>query len=797
MTIKDLEINETAVVKTVGGSGALRQHFLDMGVIPGTRVTLIKFAPMGDPLEIRLHSYELTLRVADAAQIEVEHVKDEETSSNTGTNTQGSPDEKTSAQKPKSANYHKEHPGLGEGGKYHEKETENPLPKDKTLTFALAGNQNCGKTTLFNQLTGANQHVGNFPGVTVDQKSGAIKGRPNTLVTDLPGIYSLSPYSSEEIVSRSFILEQKPDCIINIVDATNIERNLYLTMQLMTLETPVVLALNMMDEMHGNGGSVDINVMEDFLGIPVVPISAAKNEGIHELVNHAVHIAQYQEKPANNDFCLENENGGALHRCLHAIMNLIDDHAKAAAIPVRFAATKLVEGDADIMKALKLSTNEQEMLEHIICQLEEERGLDRAAAIADMRFSFINKLVAAAVKKPHESRERERSRRIDKFLTGRYTAIPAFIGVMALVFFLTFNVIGAWLQELLETGIDALTGVVDTALSAWNVNPTLHSLVIDGVFAGVGSVLSFLPIIVTLFFFLSLLEDTGYMARVAFVMDKLLRKIGLSGRSIVPMLIGFGCTVPGVMASRTLPSERDRKMTILLTPFMSCTAKLPVYAFFSAAFFPKYSGLVMVGLYFLGIIIGILIALLLKNTAFKGEAVPFVMELPNYRMPGLKNVVQLLWEKAKDFLQRAFTIIFLASIIIWFLQTFNTKLNMVTDSHDSLLALIAGFIAPVFAPLGFGDWRISTSLFVGFIAKESVISTLSVLVPTEAALFTILTPTAAASLLVFCLLYSPCVAAVASIKRELGAKWALFVVLGQCAVAWIAALIVKLISLAF
>ena len=797
MTIKDLKTNETAVVKAVGGSGALRQHFLDMGVIPGTHVTLIKYAPMGDPLEIRLHSYELTLRVADAAQIEVEHVKDEETSSNTGTHTQASRDEKPSAQNPKSTNYHKEHPGLGEGGKYHEKGTENPLPKEKTLTFALAGNQNCGKTTLFNQLTGANQHVGNFPGVTVDQKSGAIKGRPNTLVTDLPGIYSLSPYSSEEIVSRSFILEQKPDCIINIVDATNIERNLYLTMQLMTLETPVVLALNMMDEMHGNGGSVDINVMEDFLGIPVVPISAAKNEGIHELVNHAVHIAQYQEKPANIDFCLENENGGALHRCIHAIMNLIDDHAKAAAIPVRFAATKLVEGDADIMKALKLSTNEQEMLEHIICQLEEERGLDRAAAIADMRFSFINKLVAAAVKKPHESRERERSRRIDKFLTGRYAAIPAFIGVMALVFFLTFNVIGAWLQELLETGIDALTGVVDTALSAWNVNPTLHSLVIDGVFAGVGSVLSFLPIIVTLFFFLSLLEDTGYMARVAFVMDKLLRKIGLSGRSIVPMLIGFGCTVPGVMASRTLPSERDRKMTILLTPFMSCTAKLPVYAFFSAAFFPKYSGLVMVGLYFLGIIIGILIALLLKNTAFKGEAVPFVMELPNYRMPGLKNVVQLLWEKAKDFLQRAFTIIFLASIIIWFLQTFDTKLNMVTDSHDSLLALIAGFIAPLFAPLGFGDWRISTSLFVGFIAKESVISTLSVLVPTEAALFTILTPTAAASLLVFCLLYSPCVAAVASIKRELGAKWALFVVLGQCAVAWIAALIVKLISLAF
>ena len=802
MTIKDLEINESAVVKTVGGSGALRQHFLDMGVIPGTQVSLVKFAPMGDPLEIRLHSYELTLRVADAAQIEVEPVKKtsaKEAQALAAETSQLGKSEKTAQTEQKTPLHtqHKEHPGLGEGGKYHEKGTENPLPKETTLTFALAGNQNCGKTTLFNQLTGANQHVGNFPGVTVDQKSGAIKGKANTIVTDLPGIYSLSPYSSEEIVSRSFILEQKPACIINIVDATNIERNLYLTMQLMTLETPVVLALNMMDEMHGNGGSVDINVMEDFLGIPVVPISAAKNQGIDELVNHAIHIAQYQEKPASNDFCLENENGGALHRCIHAIMNLIDDHAKAAAIPVRFAATKLVEGDPAVMEALKLSQNEKEMLEHIICQLEEERGLDRAAAIADMRFSFINKLVAAAVKKPHESRERERSRRIDKFLTGRYTAIPAFIGVMALVFFLTFNVIGAWLQGLLESGIDALTAVVDTWLGTLNVNPALHSLVIDGIFAGVGSVLSFLPIIVTLFFFLSLLEDTGYMARVAFVMDKLLRKIGLSGRSIVPMLIGFGCTVPGVMASRTLPSERDRKMTILLTPFMSCTAKLPVYAFFSAAFFPEYSGLVMVGLYFLGIIIGILIALLLKNTAFKGEAVPFVMELPNYRMPGLKNVVQLLWEKAKDFLQRAFTIIFLASIIIWFMQTFNTKLNMVTDSHDSILAHIAGVIAPIFAPLGFGDWRISTSLIVGFIAKESVISTLSVLLPTEAAIYTILSPAAAASLLVFCLLYSPCVAAVASIKRELGAKWATYVVLGQCAIAWVAAFIVRLISLAF
>jgi len=814
MTIKDLEINETAIIKTIGGTGALRQHFLDMGVIPGTRVTPVKYAPMGDPLEIRIHGYELTLRVADAAQIEVEPVGSKnagkpQTNSSAQEESSGSVDETETAQAQfsstqrkqgtlqKKPNYQKEHPGLGEGGKYHEKKTENPLPKETKLTFALAGNQNCGKTTLFNQLTGANQHVGNFPGVTVDQKSGAIKGKPNTLVTDLPGIYSLSPYSAEEIVSRSFILEQKPTCIINIVDATNIERNLYLTMQLMTLETPVVLALNMMDEMHGNGGSVDINVMEEFLGIPVVPISAAKNEGIDELINHAIHIAQYQEKPADNDFCLENENGGALHRCIHAIMNLIDDHAKAAAIPVRFAATKLVEGDTHIMEALKLSTNEKEMLEHIICQLEEERGLDRAAAIADMRFSFIKKLVAAAVKKPKESRERERSRRIDKFLTGKFTAIPAFIGVMALVFFLTFNVIGAWLQELLEAGIDKLTTLVATCLQNWNVNPALQSLVIDGVFTGVGSVLSFLPIIVTLFFFLSLLEDTGYMARVAFVMDKLLRKIGLSGRSIVPMLIGFGCTVPGVMASRTLPSERDRKMTILLTPFMSCTAKLPVYAFFSTVFFPKYSGLVMVGLYFLGIITGILIALLLKNTAFKGEAVPFVMELPNYRMPGLKNVAQLLWEKAKDFLQRAFTIIFLASIIIWFMQTFDTKLNMVTDSHDSILALIAGYIAPIFKPLGLGDWRISTSLLVGVIAKESVVSTLSVLFSSEAALVSLITPEAAAALLVFCLLYSPCVAAIASIKRELGTKWAAYVVVGQCVLAWLVAFGVKLISLAF
>ncbi|MCR4940485.1 MAG: ferrous iron transport protein B [Treponemataceae bacterium] len=780
MTIKDLEINESAIVKSVGGEGALRQHFLDMGIIPGTKVTFVKYAPMGDPIEIRLHGYELTIRIADAAQIEVESLEDYAEKETEAT-------APTKLQKP--------HPGLGEDGKYHKKDVEKALPKGKKLTFALAGNQNCGKTTLFNRLTGANQHVGNFPGVTVDQKSGSIKGMPDTLITDLPGIYSLSPYSSEEIVSRSFIIEQKPDCIINIVDATNIERNLYLTMQLMTLETPVVLALNMMDEMHGNGGSIDINVMEDFLGIPVVPISAAKNEGIEELIKHAVHIAHYQEKPAENDFCLETENGGAVHRCLHAIMNIIDDHAKAAAIPVRFAATKLIEGDEHIRDELKLSENEKKIIEHIICQLEEERSLDRAAAIADMRFTFINRLSKAAIKKPQESRERERSRRIDKFLTGKYTAIPAFISIMALIFFLTFNVIGAWLQQLLEAGIEKLSLLTEAALQACGVNQALKSLVIDGVFAGVGSVLSFLPVIVTLFFFLSMLEDTGYMARVAFVMDKFLRKIGLSGRSIVPMLIGFGCTVPGVMASRTLPSARDRKMTILLTPFMSCTAKLPVYAFFSQAFFPEYSGLVMIGLYFLGIIVGILMSFLLKNTAFKGEAVPFVLELPNYRMPSLKNTAQLLWDKAKDFLQRAFTIIFLASIIIWFLQTFDIKLNMVENSQDSILAMIAGFIAPVFKPLGFGDWRISTALIVGFLAKESVVSTLSVLFTTEAAIYTVLTPGSAAALLVFCLLYAPCVAAIASVKRELGAKWATLIVLDQCFTAWLVAFVVKLISM--
>lgn len=673
------------------------------------------------------------------------------------------------------------------GGKYHEKETEHPLPDGTTLTFALAGNQNCGKTTLFNQLTGSNQHVGNFPGVTVDRKSGVIRGHENTLVTDLPGIYSLSPYTSEEIVSRQFILDEKPTGIINIVDATNIERNLYLTMQLMELDVPMVLALNMMDEMRGNGGTVDINEMETFLGIPVVPISAAKNEGIEELASHALHVAKYQECRGRKDFCDESDHGGAVHRCLHGIMHLIEDHAIQAGIPVRFAATKLVEGDNGILEALKLSQNEQEMIEHIICQMEEERGLDRAAAIADMRFSFIQHLTEACVVKPHESKERERSRKIDQILTGKYTAIPSFIGIMALVFWLTFNVIGAWLQGLLEQFIGWLTELADAGMTAWNVNDALHSLIINGIFNGVGSVLSFLPIIVTLFFFLSLLEDTGYMARVAFVMDKLLRKIGLSGRSIVPMLVGFGCSVPGVMASRTLPSERDRKMTIMLIPFMSCTAKLPIYGFFTAAFFPEYSGLIMVALYFGGIAVGILVAMIAKNSIFKGDAVPFVMELPNYRMPGAKNVLQLLWDKAKDFLQRAFTVIFLATIIVWFLTTFSLHLNMVTESKDSILAGIAGVIAPVFAPLGFGDWRISTALITGFIAKESVVSTLSILFGTTTALTSLISTKAAAALLVFCLLYTPCIAAIASIRRELGQKWAIGVVILQCAIAWVCA----------
>ena len=778
MTLKELAIGKTAVIRSVGGEGALRQHFLDMGLIPGAEVTLVKLAPMGDPMELRIHGYELTLRLDDAAQITV------------------TPTEKTPAVHTPVDGKMVEHPGLGEGGKYHTKEGEHPLPEDKTLTFALAGNQNCGKTTLFNQLTGSNQHVGNFPGVTVDRKSGAIKGHPETEVTDLPGIYSMSPYSSEEIVTRQFIIGEKPTGIINIVDATNIERNLYLTMQLMELDIPMVLALNMMDEMRGNGGTVRINKMEAMLGIPVIPISAAKNEGVDELVDHAVHVAKYQERPGRMDFCSEDDHGGAVHRCIHGILHLIEDHAKAAGIPVRFAATKLVEGDPRIEEALKLDPNEKEMIEHIIVQMEQERGLDRAAAIADMRFSFIQELVAQTVVKPHESKEQLRSNRIDKFLTGKYTAIPAFIAIMGLVFFLTFNVIGLFFQNLMEMGIDALTGLVDTALTSWNVNAAVHSLVIDGIFTGVGSVLSFLPIIVVLFFFLSMLEDTGYMARVAFVMDKLLRRIGLSGRSIVPMLIGFGCTVPGVMASRTLPSERDRKMTILLTPFMSCSAKLPIYSLFAAAFFPKYAGLVMVLLYFTGILVGVLAALLLKSTVFKGEAVPFVMELPNYRLPGLKNVAQLLWEKARDFLERAFTVIFLATIIIWFLQNFDFQLSLTADPQESILAWIASGIAPLFAPLGFGDWRVSTALITGFMAKESVVSTLTILYGSSAALGAALSPAAAAPLLVFCLLYTPCIAAVASVKREMGGRWATVMVVNQCVVAWLAALVVRFLAVA-
>ena len=782
MTIKDLKEGQSATICTVGGDGALRQHFLDMGVIPGIEVKLIKYAPMGDPLEIRIHDYELTLRLADAEQIEVSDKKSDE-------------DEHRKDNKKDKALV--EHPGLGEGGKYHVKADEHPLPKDEILTFALVGNQNCGKTTLFNQLTGSNQHVGNFPGVTVDRKEGMIKGYPDTRVTDLPGVYSLSPYSSEEIVTRQFVFDEKPKGIINIVDATNIERNLYLTMQLMELDIPMVLALNMMDEVRENGGSIRINQLESMLGIPVIPISAIKNQGVDELIEHAVHVARYQERPGRQDFCDPEDHGGSVHRCLHGIMHLIEDHAENAGIPVRFAAAKVAEGDAEMEKSLHLEQNETEMIEHIVSQMEEERGIDRAAAIADMRFDFIQRICRQTVVKPAESKERIRSRRIDAVLTGKYTAIPTFILIMGAVFFLTFNVIGAVLQNLLEKGIDYLTAQMDQLLTAWSVNPVLHSLVIDGIFKGVGSVLSFLPIIVVLFLFLSLLEDSGYMARVAFVMDKPLRKIGLSGRSIVPMLVGFGCTVPGIRASRTLPSERDRKMTILLTPFMSCSAKLPIYAFFATAFFPKYKALVMVGLYVVGILIGILVALIIRKTLFKGEAVPFVMELPNYRMPALKNVLQLLWEKAKDFLQRAFTVIFVATIVIWFLQSFDLHFNLTADSQNSILAVVAGLIVPVFAPLGFGDWRISTALISGFMAKESVVSTLSVLTGSMDVIHKILTPASALSLLIFCLLYTPCVAAVSSVKRELGSKWALVVVVGQCVVAWIMAALVYAICLCF
>ena len=774
-SLRELPIGKTATIRSVGGEGALRQHFLDMGLIPKGDVTMVKYAPMGDPMELRIHSYELTLRLADAEKIEIENIRDAQ-----------SP-RATSATRKKQVSDEIPHPGLGESGKYHIKENEHPLPDNEILTFALAGNQNCGKTTLFNQLTGSSQHVGNFPGVTVDRKDGSIRGKSNTLVTDLPGIYSMSPYSSEEIVTRNFVLNEHPRGIINIVDATNIERNMYLTMQLMELDIPMVLALNMMDEVRENGGAILVNEMEEMLGLPVIPISAAKNEGIDELVAHAVHVAKYQEKPRTIDFCDVNEDGGAVHRCLHAIMHLIEDHAKAADIPVRFAAAKLAEGDQLIMDSLNLDQNEKEMLEHIIKQMETERGLDRAAAIAHMRFDFIEKVCDETVVKPKESKEHLRSMKIDRVLTGKYTAIPCFIGIMGLVFYLTFGVIGAFLQNLLDMGITALGNIADQWMTASNVNSVLHSLVMDGVFNGVGSVLSFLPIIVTLFFFLSLLEDSGYMARVAFVMDKLLRKIGLSGRSIVPMLVGFGCTVPGVMASRTLPSERDRKMTILLTPFMSCSAKLPIYAFFTAAFFPKHGAIVMIALYFGGIIMGILMALLLRRTLFSGEAVPFVMELPNYRMPGAKNVGHLLWDKAKDFLQRAFTVIFMATLVIWFLQTFNTHLNIVSDSKDSILAMVAGVVAPIFKPMGFGDWRISTALITGFMAKESVVSTLSILFGNTDILLSCISAVSAASLLAFCLLYTPCVAAIASIKRELGGKWAFFVVIAQCVIAWLVA----------
>ena len=779
MFLNELKAGERAVVRSVGGEGALRQHFLDMGVIPGAEITLVKFAPMGDPIEFRIHEYELTLRVDDAKQIGIEKLPKWESDQHPVVKI---PHEPT------------DHPGLGEGGRYHVREGEHPLPDDQLLTFALAGNQNCGKTTLFNQLTGSNQHVGNFPGVTVDQKSGSIRGHENTKITDLPGIYSMSPYTDEEIVSREFILREQPTGIINIVDATNIERNLYLTLQLIELDRPMVLALNMMDELTGNGGSVDINAMESLLGIPIVPISASKGEGIEELVAHALHVAHYQEKPGRMDFCDAESHRGAVHRCLHGIMHLIEDHAKEARIPVRFAATKIVEGDSRVIEALMLDQNEMEMIEHIICQMEKERGLDRSAAIADMRFAFIGKLVDRTFHKAHESRQHERSRRIDKVLTGKYTAIPAFIAIMSLVFYLTFNVIGAGLQDLLAAGIGLLQDQVDAAMTAAGVNEAMHSLVIDGIFQGVGTVLSFLPIIVTLFFFLSLLEDTGYMARIAFVMDKWLRKIGLSGRSIVPLLIGFGCSVPAIMSTRTLPSERDRRMTILLTPFMSCSAKLPIYGFFIAAFFGDYGALPMIVLYFGAMLVGIVVAYLGKNTIFKGEAVPFVMELPNYRMPGRRNVMQLLWEKSKDFLERAFSVIFIATIVIWFLQTFNFRLDMVTDSSESMLAAVAGIIAPIFAPLGFGDWRISTALISGFMAKESVVSTLGVLFGTSS-ISSVLTPLSAASLLAFCLLYTPCVAAITSVKRELGTMWAIWVVIFQCVVAWIVAFIVHTIGM--
>lgn len=770
MTLKELEVGKSAVIRRVGGEGALRQHFLDMGMIPGAEVTVIKLAPMGDPMEVQVHGYELTLRLAEAQQIDIQPIG-----------------RRSRSHTFKDRAKDQDHPGLGENGKFHSKADEHPLPDGTVLTYALVGNQNCGKTTLFNQLTGAKQHVGNFPGVTVDRKSGAIRGYPNTEVTDLPGIYSMSPFSSEEIVSRNFVLQDKPTAIINIIDATNIERNLYLSMQLLEMGIPMVIALNMMDELVGNRGSIDVNTMEAMLGVPIIPISAAKNEGVDELIRHAVHVAKQQEPPLKQDFCDKDDHGGAVHRCIHAVIHLIEDHAALAGLPVRFAATKAIEGDALILQQLQLDRNEQEMLEHIVRQMETERGLDRNAAIADMRFDFIERLCAQTVIRPQESKERIRSEKIDRILTGRYTAIPCFIGIMVLVFYLTFNVIGGGLQKLLELGIDRLSALTDTALTQLHVNPVIHSLVIDGIFTGVGSVLSFLPIIVTLFFFLSLMEDSGYIARVAFVMDKLLRRIGLSGKSIVPMLIGFGCTVPAVMATRTLTSERDRKMTILLTPFMSCTAKLPIYSFFVSVFFPGKGGLIMSGLYLLGILVGIGAAFLYKDTLFRGEPIPFVMELPNYRLPSVKNVGQLLWEKAKDFLQRAFSVILIATVVVWFLQSFDLQLNMVSDSADSILARISGILVPLFAPLGLGDWRICTALISGFMAKESVVSTLEVLF--GGTIGSILSPLSAGSLLVFSLLYTPCVAAVASVRRELGGKWAAGLALWQCLIAWVVAFV--------
>jgi len=784
MTLKELKIGQSARIVKVGGEGALRQHFLDMGVIPGAEATLVKLAPMGDPMELRIHGYELTLRLADAEQIEISEIEKSDVDLKWSRT--------ADVGKVKVHHYH-EHPGLGEEGQYHKKGDGDPLPEGEKLTYALVGNQNCGKTTLFNQLTGSNQHVGNFPGVTVDRKDGVIKNYPNTMVTDLPGIYSMSPYTSEEIVSRNFVLDEKPKAIINIIDATNIERNLYLTMQLLEMNIPMVVALNMMDEVRGNGGSIDINAMEAMLGVPVVPIAAAKNEGVDELIRHAIHIAHYQEKPLRQDFCDENDYGGAVHRCIHAVSHLIESKAKTATIPVKFAACKLIEGDELIAKKLKLDKNEEEILEHIVLQMETERGLDKSAAIADMRYSFIQRVCAKTVIKPRESKEHIRSEKIDKILTGKYTAIPMFLLIMVGVFYLTFNVIGAFLQNVFEAGVDKLTAFVDVSFDKLNVNSAIHSLVIDGIFAGLGSIISFLPVIVTLFFFLSILEDSGYIARVAFVMDKLLRKIGLSGRSIVPMLIGFGCSVPAVMSTRTLPSERDRKMTILMTPFMSCTAKLPIYAFLVNSFFRDGGGLIMAGLYIVGIITGILVAFLYKGILFKGEAVPFVMELPNYRLPGAKNVAQLLWEKAKDFLQKAFSVILIATIVVWFLQSFNTSLDMVSDSSQSILAHIAGAIAPIFAPIGLGDWRICTSLICGVMAKESVVSTMEILFDGVGGVAAVLTSAAAGSLLVFSLLYTPCIATIASIKRELGSRWAILVAIWQCVIAWVVAFILYMI----